>query len=115
MFKFKPGWDVGRVMGLVEKYNPNVVVQDENGCVYQDSFGSRCVIGALIPDGHPSLDSEQNTGVDVVLKKFPELMDFMPFEDVEALDRMQAVHDCSMHGKVYEDIHQFLLLNCKAA
>jgi hypothetical protein len=64
-------------------------------CEYLAPDGSRCAVGALIPDGHPALKPGIGLGVEDLLSAFPDLCELIaPTRDhVDLLCSLQCIHD----------------------
>lgn len=107
-FKLANGWTKETVMAQIRKYNNGSRSLSEHkheGCEYLSVDGNRCAIGCFIPDNHPGLNNPDF--VSLLISKYPELEDFMPFAPQE-LSRFQSIHDNAPEGRVYEEIEKFL-------
>lgn len=60
-------------------------------CVYLTPDGNKCAIGCFIPEGSEA--SRFHGSVSYLVDKYPDLMSFMPLDDVFALRQFQRVHD----------------------
>ena len=100
-FEYAEGWNKEKVMAQVEKYNNGTMAMNPAGisCVYRAQAGNRCAIGCFIPDNHSAFFS--SASVRVILEKYPELNNYMPFKDINALRAFQKQHDdagkCNVH------------------
>lgn len=75
-------------------------------CSYLSYNGNKCAIGCFIPDGH----QVQKEFMDVrqVLRTYPELQEYMPFDDSDILNDFQMIHDNSYPGKVRENLFKWI-------
>lgn len=66
-----------------------------NKCEYLARDGSRCAVGALIPDWHPALRPGLDVGVEDLLSAHPDLRDLIAptRTHVDLLISLQLVHD----------------------
>ena len=109
MYKLANGWTKESVMEQFKKYNNGNMARDyKRGiCVYQTDDGNRCAIGAFIPDGHEGLQFEGP--VNQLLMRYSDLKSYIPFDDLDALEVFQQVHDGSFSGlDIYQRIENFL-------
>lgn len=108
-YKLAKGWTKRKVMNRIKEYNDGsrcIEISIENiSCVYESKNGNRCAIGCFIPDNHQALSSRDP--VKILLKRYPELVEYMPFHDTEALRDFQNTHDVTFCD-VYESIKKFL-------
>lgn len=80
------------VVALVAQGRPSM---GNDSCMYRGPNGTRCAIGALIPEELYSIDME-NRGVASLLTGFPEvgrLLSVNNDDDEEFLQDLQNVHD----------------------
>ena len=75
---------------IAEKFKGQAV-DDEDKCQYLTDDGKRCVIGCFIPDGHEALKS--GGGVQHILRRYRDLWDYMPTDDIVELRELQVLHD----------------------
>lgn len=75
-------------------------------CSYLAPDGNKCAIGCFIPDGH----QVQKEFMDVrqVLRTYPDLQEYMPFDDSDILNDFQMIHDNSYPGKVRENLFKWI-------
>jgi len=95
------GWTKARIIQTLQERMGAKKAKDHNGrCAYLTSEGTRCAVGAFIPDGHPGQSyqgmvcesSSFDDSEDTLLSTYPDLQLIVPLKD-EALYTLQGMHD----------------------
>lgn len=75
------------------------------GCAYLARDGKKCVVGLLMPDGHPAQQSGHYFRT--LLERTPDLANIIP-EGMKAddLHDLQTIHDSMKHGWNHEEFLQ---------
>jgi len=66
-------------------------VNDIGICAYLTEKGKKCALGCFIPDKYDIKNFDGN--VDELLEEHPELLDYMPNQDIDLLNTWQIFHD----------------------
>lgn len=105
--KFLNGWTKETFMAQIKKKNPNIKVANQAGsCLYRDSNGACCLVGAFIPDDVYDVNMETKAADDVI--KSYDLHDIMPF-DIATMDKLQFLHDrLNIHEDLYRKVEDFI-------
>lgn len=112
-YNYAPGWNKEKVMAQIKKYNNGNKATEPtlDTCVYQTEDGNRCAIGCFIPDNHISLRTFGS--LEKLLKEYPELQNFMPFNDLGALKKFQNCHDIAVNSYVHITLEKWLERNAE--
>ena len=100
---FLNGWTREAFMYRVKQKNPNKRVSNHSTfdeCLYRDSHGACCLVGAFIPDSKYHSDMEGKTACEVI-NNF-NLHDDMPLS-ISKMTELQYIHD---ELGDYEDLYQ---------
>lgn len=93
---FKPinGYTKASILSTIQRLFTVKSVTETGACRYRGPEGSRCAVGVFIPDELYSrtMDTDNYTDVDNILKNYPELQSSMPLE-LDALKILQSIHD----------------------
>lgn len=105
--KFLNGWTKETFMAQIKKKNPNAkVTNSEGSCLYRDSNGACCLIGAFIPDDVYNINMETHSSDDVI--NGYDLHDIMPF-DIRTMYKLQFLHDrLQNHEDLYQKVEDFI-------
>ena len=79
------------VSGILKQGKPAI---SEISCVYLARDGSKCIVGQLLPDGHPG--QEYAGSVEYLLNDYPDLLETLEInsnDDKNFLAALQGCHD----------------------
>jgi hypothetical protein len=105
--KFLNGWTKKTFMEQIKKKNKNQkVINNIGSCLYRDSDGACCLVGAFIPDDVYTHAMESRHAVDVI--ESYDLEDIMPF-DKYTMDKLQFIHDrLSEDDDLFTEVEDFI-------
>lgn len=88
-------WTKQQIFDTVAKHLFTQGVRCDDGdhnCLYRGPNGTKCAVGALIPDAMYNKDMEYNT-VDGLFHDFPEVQNILGRSNRDLLTALQYVHD----------------------
>lgn len=113
---FINGFTKTKVMNRVKKYNNGTkcTIDSSPICVYfNSSTNNRCLFGCFIPRGHASIKDNFEGPVSELLKKYPDLNDFMPL-NYKNIKQFQRLHDVlRLHENLYNVVKSWLEMKVK--
>ena len=90
-------------------------ISEYYNCRYLNDEGKKCAIGLFIPDGHKG--QWYTSHVKNLLKFYPDLQEYMPFDNIELNTKFQDLHDSLDHNlgvqKQKDILINFVEKNCK--
>lgn len=110
--KLKPGWTKAKVLEQFTKYNDGTLAKEDRACVFRTRTGNRCAIGAFLPDGEWLM---ARCGVKHLLKKYPALREYLPFDNEASIISFQLAHDSPSVASVYRSVAKFIDEECEEA
>src|ERR1700677_3554187 len=111
MYKLANGWTKEKVLAQVKKYNNGTRAMkptNVGGCTYKAENGNRCAVGCFIPDNYDVTAFYFVGGARALIKNYPDLAQYMPFDKPLALVEFQRAHDDCFDSDVYVSIEKFL-------
>lgn len=91
-----------------EKFTGQAVNDKFGTCQYLTEDGRKCAIGMFIPDGHPA--QHKITDVISLLNEYPDLGRYMPFDNLNTLNKFQDCHDSCLDTEMsLEEQKQILI------
>ncbi len=116
-FKIVNGWTKAKMIGQIMARNNNTVSRagvlgdekDEDKCMYRGDNGNACALGCFIPDDKYNKVME-GMPVSAIMRELPNIL---PFNNTNALLKMQKVHDNSENGEVHQALINFILNECE--
>ncbi|MBC96432.1 MAG: hypothetical protein CME63_01675 [Halobacteriovoraceae bacterium] len=91
---------------LHEKFKGKSVNPDNNGCLYRNENGKRCVVGCFIPDDSPIFDNH-NQDEAIVIEDWG-LANRMPLT-MKGLQKWQEIHDTLDQSKSVNEQRDILI------